>query len=54
VHRADGGETSLSNLALLCRRHHRSVHERFDVRIADGTPIFTRRDGTHLEDRGPP
>ena len=26
-HWADGGETRLDNLALLCRRHHRAVHE---------------------------
>jgi hypothetical protein len=26
-HWAHGGETSLDNLILLCRRHHRAVHE---------------------------
>jgi len=46
-HWANGGETSLDNLALLCRRHHRLVHEGgFGVeRIADGALRFTRPDG---------
>jgi hypothetical protein len=26
-HWADGGPTALDNLVLLCRRHHRAVHE---------------------------
>jgi hypothetical protein len=27
IHWADGGETKLDNLVLLCRRHHRFLHE---------------------------
>jgi len=38
VHWADGGETSLRNLVLLCGRHHRRIHE-------DGHRVFSDRDG---------
>ena len=53
VHWADAGSTSLQNLVLLCRRHHRMLHRRdgFRLNLQDGVPIFRRRDGTVLEDR---
>ena len=46
-HWAHGGPTTLSNLALLCHRHHRAVHEEgFQVaREADGELRFRRPDG---------
>jgi len=49
-HWARGGPTTLSNLVLLCRRHHRTVHEdgyRVE-REPDGTLEFTRPDGRPL------
>jgi hypothetical protein len=49
-HWAQGGPTALSNLALLCRWHHRAVHEegyRVD-RQADGELCFRRPDGQIL------
>ena len=49
-HWAEGGPTSLSNLALLCRRHHRAVHEEgytIDGQ-PDGTLQFRRLDGRLL------
>jgi uncharacterized protein DUF222/HNH endonuclease len=54
-HWADGGETALSNLVLLCRPHHRLIHaNRFSVAIVDDRPVFRRPDGSALEHRGPP
>jgi hypothetical protein len=56
VHWADGGPTAVQNLLLLCRRHHRKVHERdgFRLELLDGRPAFRRPDGSLLEDRAPP
>jgi len=49
-HWAQGGPTTLSNLALLCRRHHRAVHEEgYQVeREPDGALRFRRPDGRPL------
>lgn len=46
-HWADGGATSLGNLVLLCRRHHRAVHEGgFAVhRTSDGQLAFVAPGG---------
>ena len=51
-HWAQGGPTTLSNLALLCRRHHRAVHEEgYRVtREPDGALLFRRPDGRALPD----
>jgi Domain of unknown function (DUF222)/HNH endonuclease len=51
-HWADGGTTSIDNLVLLCRRHHRLVHHRrFTVEMTNERPQFFRAAGTVL-DRG--
>jgi Domain of unknown function (DUF222)/HNH endonuclease len=49
-HWANGGPTTLSNLAMLCRRHHRAVHEEgFQVeRQPVGELCFRRPDGRVL------
>ena len=46
-HWAAGGATALDNLVLLCRRHHRAVHEEgFRVTLdTDGDVQFVRPDG---------
>ncbi|HEX7036880.1 MAG TPA: DUF222 domain-containing protein [Pseudomonadales bacterium] len=50
-HWADGGETSLSNLVLVCSAHHALIHEGgFSVRRRrDGTCYFARPDGRPVE-----
>jgi hypothetical protein len=61
-HWADGGPTSVTNLVLLCRRHHRLIHDRGGFRLAleEGRPVFRRTDGsvllerTHPGDTAPP
>ena len=54
-HWAQGGPTTLSNLVLLCRRHHRAVHEEgYQVaRGPDETLRFRRPDGRPLPEVPP-
>ena len=55
-HWADGGETSLENLVLLCRHHHRAVHEE-GYRIEqtpDGQLRFFRPQGWEIPYLPPP
>jgi hypothetical protein len=53
-HWADGGETTLENLTLLCSHHHRALHEgRFRIRRdADGAFYFQRPDGRAIPKAG--
>jgi hypothetical protein len=55
-HWAHGGPTTLSNLALLCRRHHRAVHEEgYHVeRRADGELTFRNPYGWAIPEVPPP
>ena len=50
-HWADGGATSLDNLMLVCRRHHRLLHEGGYTIERDGTGrrTFVRPDGRPIE-----
>ena len=56
VHWANDGATRLDNLLLLCRRHHRAVHEGgFGVhRDAGNELVFTQPNGTPLPPAPPP
>ena len=51
VHWSNGGPTILENLVLLCRHHHRAIHERgFAVEfIEPGEFVFRRPDGRVIE-----
>ena len=55
-HWAHGGLTTLSNLTLLCRRHHRAVHEEgFSVeRRSNGALAFRWPNGRIIADVPPP
>jgi hypothetical protein len=55
-HWADGGETRLDNLLLLCNTHHTLIHEGgFSVqRRQDGSCYFMRPDGRPVESVGAP
>ncbi len=50
-HWANGGATRLDNLVLLCRRHHRAVHEGgfAVIRKHNGVLTFLRPDGAPLQ-----
>lgn len=45
-HWADGGVTALHNLTLLCRRHHRLIHEGgWTIQRGDDGPVFVDPEG---------
>jgi len=51
----NGGATDLANLCLLCRHHHRLLHEGgYRAALADGHPRFYRPDGTPIRPPDPP
>jgi hypothetical protein len=46
-HWADGGETELGNLVMLCSHHHRFVHEYgYTIELLEDGPRFRDRSGT--------
>ncbi len=55
-HWAQGGPTTLSNLVVLCHRHHRAVHEEgYQLeRLPDGVLQFRRPDGRPLPEMPAP
>ncbi|MEJ1966585.1 MAG: HNH endonuclease signature motif containing protein, partial [Gammaproteobacteria bacterium] len=54
-HWANGGETRLSNLVLLCRFHHRQVHEGgVDVQVLDDGALRFVVKGRSFESPVPP
>jgi hypothetical protein len=54
VHWARGGRTCISNLLLLCSRHHHLVHEGgFTVKGANGKVVFTRPDERAIQEAPP-
>ncbi|HLX51756.1 MAG TPA: DUF222 domain-containing protein [Streptosporangiaceae bacterium] len=57
IHREDGGATSLTNCALVCRFHHLIVIHRWRWRLIlnpDGTTTATSPDGRILHSHSPP
>ncbi len=53
-HWSEGGETTLDNLALLCRRHHRAVHEGgFQVEWGEDGELRFRWPGGEVLPRSP-
>jgi hypothetical protein len=51
VHWADGGDTTMDNLTLLCRKHHRFLHEYgFGLERVGSELRFLRPDGQYVPD----